>query len=92
MDFTREEIKDIVKETLEYQISKIDLLPFTSDSKLIVNVTFRKDFPKEQLLSVARNIKKVFTNGLGLGEGQLVVIPHSPQSEFDIEVAVVKDD
>ena len=48
MDFTREEIKDIVKETLEYQISKIDLLPFTSDSKLIVNVTFRKDFPKEQ--------------------------------------------
>lgn len=92
MDFTREEIKDIVKETLEYQISKIDLLPFTSDSKLIVNVTFRKDFPKEQSFSIAKGIKKVFTDGLGLGKGQLVVIPHFPQSEFDIEVTVVKDD
>ena len=92
MDFTREEIKDIVKETLEYQISKIDLLPFTSDSKLIVHITFRKDFPREQLLSIVMNIKKIFTNGLGLEEGQLVVIPHSPQSEFDIEVTVVKDD
>lgn len=92
MDFTREEIKDIVKETLEYQISKIDLLPFTSDSKLIVHITFRKDSPKEQLLSAVKNIKKVFTDGLGLREGQLVVIPHFPNSEFDIEVTVVKDD
>ena len=92
MDFTREEIKDIVKETLEYQISKIDLLPFTSDSKLIVHVTFRESIPKEQLFSIVEGIKKVFTDGLGLGKGQLVLIPHFPHSEFDIEVTVVKDD
>lgn len=92
MGFTKEEIKDIVKETLEYQISKIDLLPFTSDSKLIVHVTFRESFPKEQLLSVTQNIKKIFTDGLGLGKGQFVVIPHFPHSEFDVEVTVVKDD
>lgn len=92
MDFTREEIKDIVKETLEYQISKIDLLPFTSDSKLIVNVAFKKDFPKEQALSFAKSINKIFTEGLGLKKGQLVVIPHFPQNEYDIEVTVVKDD
>lgn len=92
MSFTREEIKDIVKETLEYQISKIDLLPFTSDSKLIVHVTFRESFPKEQAFSIIEGIRKVFTDGLGLEKGQFVVIPHFPHSEFDIEVTVVKDD
>lgn len=92
MDFTREEIKDIVKETLEYQISKIDLLPFTSDSKLIVHITFREPLLKEQSLSIAQNIKKVFTDGLGLGKGQLVVIPHFPHGTFDVEVTVIKDD
>lgn len=92
MDFTKEQIKDIVKETLEYQISKIDLLPFTSDSKLIVNVTFKKDLTKEQLLSIVKNIRNVFTESLGLERGQFVVIPHFPQNEYDVEVTVVKDD
>ena len=90
MEITKENLEEIVRETLN-QISPVNVAKFDENSKLVITMRFSQGTSRMKCEELATRYCQKIVNSLMLKSNQLAVVPVFPEL-FDMEVTVLSND
>ena len=91
MELTRENIEEIVKETIEKVTPTVTATAFNKDSKILVKIVLSSGVSIERTREMSEWMQRKITNDLHLRSGQVVVIP-SVTGVFDVDIMVLSNE